>query len=175
MSLLAAVHTALGILALASGALVLVRRKGDRLHRLAGRAYGVSMVALCVLAFGLRDSTPFIQGLGMFHVAAVVSLATVAAGVVAVRRRRSGWLEAHSQWMAWSYIGLLMATGGHVMRPLFLLLFRGAGLPASLSMGIAIVVVWGLPPLVGAWWIARRAASWRALGERGSAVSAEAG
>ena len=172
MSALALVHTALGSLALGSGALVLLRRKGDRWHRWAGRVYGTSMGALCVLAFGLRDSTPFFQGYGMFHVAAVVSLGTVTLGVLAVRRRREGWLEAHFQWMSWSYIGLLMATGGHVMRPLFLGLHRGVGLKAPVSMGLAVAAVWVAPPLVGAWWIARRAPAWRALGPRGSAPAA---
>ena len=165
MSPTALVHTTLGVVALATGAFVLARRKGDRTHRLVGRVYAVAMVTLCVLAFGLRDSTPFIRGLGMFHVAAVVSFATVTAGVVTAWRRRPGWLEGHFMWMAWSYIGLVMATGGHVVNPLFEAM-RGAGLHQSAALALALFLSWGLPPLVGSRMIARRRPAWRALGGR---------
>ncbi|MGB3544886.1 DUF2306 domain-containing protein [Rubrivirga sp.] len=158
----AIVHTVLGVTALASGALVLVRRKGDRTHRLAGRVYVGTMLALCLLSFGLHDSTPFFAGYGPFHIAALVSLATVTAGMVVVRRRREGWLEGHYQWMAWSYIGLVMATGGHVMDPAFLWL-RDLGLHPGAAIGISIFVVWGLPPIVGSRWIAKRQSGWDAL------------
>lgn len=172
MSPTAALHTALGITALVTGVSVLARRKGDRAHRTVGRVYVGAMLTLCLLSFGLRDSTPFFAGYGPFHVAAVVSLVTVSAGAwVAWRRRSPDWLEAHFMWMAWSYIGLVMATGGHVMRPVFLIL-RDAGVHAGLAMGLSLFVVWGLPPLVGSRWIARRRPAWRALGERLPAAAA---
>lgn len=164
----AAFHTALGVLALATGAAVLLRRKGDRPHRWVGRVYAAAMVTLCVASFGLRDSTPFVAGYGPFHVAALVSLVTVTAGVVVAMRRRENWLGAHYMWMAWSYIGLIMATGGHVMQPAFLVL-RDAGLHAGLSLALSIALVWGLPPLVGRRWIARRQPAWDALGPTTSA------
>lgn len=162
MTATAIVHTALGVTALGSGAFVLARRKGDRTHRLAGRVYGVSMVALCVLAFGLRDSTPFFGGYGPFHIAALVSLATVVAGLVVVRRQRRGWLEGHYQWMTWSYIGLVMATGGHVVNPAFGWL-RDLGLAPGAAVAVSLFVAWGLPPIVGSRWIKHRQAGWDAL------------
>ncbi len=158
----ALVHTALGVTALAAGAFVLARRKGDRLHRVVGRVYAGALVVLCVLSFGLRDSTPFVQGLGPFHVAALVSLGTVTAGVVVAWRRRENWLAAHYMWMAWSYIGLVMATGGHVVQPLFLGL-RDVGVPTAVSVAVALAVAWVVPPLVGRWWIARQQPGWDAL------------
>lgn len=173
MSPTALVHTALGVVALATGLFVLARRKGDRPHRIAGRVYAGALAALCVLSFGLRDSTQFFAGLGPFHVAAVVSFVTVSAGVVVVRRRRENWLAAHYMWMAWSYIGLVMATGGHVVNPLFAAL-RDAGLPAGLSLGVALGLAWGLPPVVGRRLIARRAPGWDALGARAGAGSVAA-
>lgn len=163
MAPIAALHTTLGVTALATGAFVLVRLKGDRLHRIVGRVYATAMAALCVLSFGLRDTTPLFAGYGPFHIAAVVSFVTVVAGVVVAWRRQPGWLEGHYMWMAWSYIGLVMATGGHVMRPVFLWL-RDAGVPAGLAVALAIGMVWGLPPLVGSQWIARRKVGWDRLG-----------
>lgn len=162
MTALAAIHTALGLTALVTGAVVLARRKGDRPHRVVGRVYAAALVVLCVLSFGLRDSTPFFERFGLFHLAALVSLGTVSAGVVVARRRRHNWLGAHYMWMAWSYIGLVMATGGHVVQPLFLAL-RDIGLPQGVSVAAALAVAWVLPPLVGRRWIARRQPGWDAL------------
>lgn len=152
-------HTALGGMALVTGAVVLARRKGDGPHRAVGRVYAGAMVGLCVLSVGLRDTTPLWAGYGPFHVAAAVSLTTVVAGVVVAWRRRPGWLEGHYMWMAWSYVGLVMATGGHVARPVFLGL-RDAGVPTGVAVGVSVAVVWGLPPLVGSRLIARRRAGW---------------
>ena len=166
--------TVLGSVALASGALVLARRKGDRLHRLSGRVYAGVMVALCGLAFGLRDSTPFFEGVGPFHVAALVSLATVAVGVAAARRRRPDWLAWHLQGMAWSYVGVVMATGGHLQAPLAGAL-ADLGLGRGAAIGLSLAAVWGLPPLVGEVWIARRLPGWLALGrDRAPSALAEA-
>lgn len=161
MSPVAAFHTALGTLALATGAAVLLRPKGGRWHRVTGRVYVGSMVTLCLASFALRDSTPFFHGLGPFHVAAVVSLVTVSAGGWAAWRRREDWLVAHYMWMAWSYIGLVMATGGHVQAPLATALAEG-GMARGAAIGIALGVVWGLPPLLGRRWIARAQPAWDA-------------
>lgn len=162
MSLIAAVHTALGLTSLVTGAFVLARQKGNRTHRIAGRVYAGALVVLCLLSFGLRDSTPMWNGFGPFHIAALVSLGTVTAGVVVARRRRDNWLAAHYMWMAWSYIGLVMATGGHVVQPLFLGL-RDVGVPTAVSVAVALAVAWVVPPLVGRWWIARQQPGWDAL------------
>ena len=165
MTATAVFHTVLGTLALATGAVVLVRPKGGRWHRVVGRAYVGAMVVLCLAAFGLQDSTPFFHGFGGFHVAALVSLVTVSAGAWTAWRRRAGWLSGHLQWMAWSYIGLVMATGGHVARPVYLA-FDSIGVPGGAALGLSLFVVWGLPPLVGRRLIKWRLPTWEALGAR---------
>ncbi|WP_412061719.1 DUF2306 domain-containing protein [Rubrivirga sp. IMCC45206] len=162
MAPISIVHTALGVTALATGAIVLARRKGDRLHRAVGRVYVGSMVVLCGLAFGLRDTTPMFSGFGPFHAAALVSLGTVVAGAVSAWRRRPGWLPWHFMWMAWSYIGLVMATGGHLQGPL-MVAFAAVGVPEGVAIGLSLFVVWGLPPIVGRRWIARSQPGWFAL------------
>ena len=167
MTPIAIVHTALGATALATGAAVLMRPKGTRAHRWTGRVYAASMVALCGLAFGLRDSTPFFEGFGPFHIAAVVSLVTVALGVEAAWRKRPGWAGWHLSWMVWSYIGLVMATGGHLQRPLAEAIYA-LGVPTGAAIALSLLVVWGLPPAVGALWLKRRTPGW--LGTAGPAL-----
>ena len=152
-------HTLFGVLALASGAAVLLRRKGDRLHRLSGWVYAASMLLLCVGSFWIQDSTPFYQGLGGFHVAATVSLVTLLVGVWSVRRP-SGTPEAraagHVRSMVWSYAGLVMATGSHAIGPLGGALRDGLGIAPGAAFPLAVALCWGVPPALTAFALRRR-------------------
>ena len=102
-------HVVAAIIALASGAVVLVRRKGTVSHRRIGWTYAASMLILNITALMIYRLTRFF---GPFHVAAVISLATLIAGIIPAWRRqpREGWLDRHYFFMAWSYLGLLAAT-----------------------------------------------------------------
>ena len=108
MNLLGLVHTGAALLALASGAVVLLRRKGTRAHRRIGWTYAASMVVMNVTALLIYRLS---GGFGPFHVAALVSLATLVAGVVVAVRRRPAhdWVERHYWWMTYSYLGLVAA------------------------------------------------------------------
>ena len=149
LAVLIPTHTLFGVVALVSGAFVLLRRKGDTLHRISGWIYAVSMLLLCVGSFWIQDSTPFFQGLGPFHVAASVSLVTLLFGLWSVRFSRGSAASraaGHVQSMVWSYVGLVMATGSHLIEPI-------GGALRTLGMGgsgvlIATFLCWGLPPLV---------------------------
>ena len=105
-------HTTCALLALASGAAVLLRRKGTRSHRRLGWLYVASMLALNGTALMIYR---LFGGFGPFHAAAIASLVTVIAGIVpAVRRRPANWVEHHYFWMTWSYVGLCAATVSEV-------------------------------------------------------------
>lgn len=94
-----AIHVAFCIAALVSGAGVILNPKGTARHRLIGRVYAFSMV-------GMNGSALLIYRLfgafGPFHVAAIVSLATVAVGVYAIRfkRPRKTWYRVHAEVMS---------------------------------------------------------------------------
>lgn len=105
---LGALHTAAAVLALATGLVVFLRPKGSRAHRVIGYTYVASMATLLVTAFFIYR---LFGRFGPFHVAAVISSATVLAGFLpAFRRRPEGrWVESHYHYMSWSYIGLLAA------------------------------------------------------------------
>ncbi len=108
MNIVGLVHTGSALVALACGAIVLLQRKGTRVHRRIGWAYVASMVTLNVTALLIYR---LFGAFGPFHVAALASLATLAAGVVTVVRRRPAhnWVEHHYWWMAYSYLGLVAA------------------------------------------------------------------
>ena len=105
---LGAAHTFFGVAALLLGLAVVFRRKGTRTHRRMGRAYALAMLSLNVTALTIYD---LFGRFGPFHVAALISLATVVAGFIAVytRRPRKTWLALHATFMGWSYVGLLAA------------------------------------------------------------------
>jgi uncharacterized membrane protein len=109
MSPLGRLHLAAALAALAAGAWVLLRPKGTAAHRRAGWAYVASMLLLNATALLIYRLT---RTFGPFHVAALVSLATLVAGVVPARRRQpaGAWLERHYFFMAYSYLGLAAAA-----------------------------------------------------------------
>src|SRR5687768_17780900 len=99
-------HAVIGITALVLGLAVFAQAKGSASHRVWGSAYVVAMVllnasALAMYALNGRFNT--------FHLFALLSLATLAAGwIPALLRRPAGrWYERHANYMAWSYIGLV--------------------------------------------------------------------
>jgi uncharacterized membrane protein len=108
MPTLGQLHFASALVALGAGALVLLDRKGTRRHRRIGWTYAAAMLVLNGTALMIYRLT---GSFGPFHVAALVSLATLIAGVVPARRRQpANWLEHHYFFMAYSYLGLLAAA-----------------------------------------------------------------
>ena len=101
------IHIAAASAALMFGSVALFDAKGDRQHRLWGAAYVLAVLTLNVSSFGLYR---LLGSFGPFHVVALASLGVLTMGVVAVLRRRPGWLLAHRRWMIRSYLILLAAA-----------------------------------------------------------------
>lgn len=107
------VHTVSAVIAILAGAATLARRKGTRSHRFLGYLYLWSMVTLNGTAFMIRRLW---GGWGPFHVAALLSLLTILAGIVPALRRKpeDSWLVRHAMFMAWSYAGLMAAFASEI-------------------------------------------------------------
>ena len=105
MSFLGSLHVAAAVLALAVAvaAIILMRTKGTTVHVRLGRLYVVLLVL--VDAFALLT---YQDGFGPFHLLAVISLATLTAGLVWSPRRR-GSRQTHAILMIWSVAGLVGA------------------------------------------------------------------
>ena len=103
MSFLGSLHVATAVLALVVAATVLVRTKGTTAHVRLGRVY----VVLLALVDGFALLT-YRNGIGPFHLLAVISLATLIAGLVWSPRRR-GSRQTHAILMIWSVAGLVGA------------------------------------------------------------------
>ena len=103
----AAMHVIAAGVALLSGLLVVLWRKGKALHRLAGLVYVFAMLVTNISALMIYRLTGHF---GVFHVFALLSLFYTLVGLVMPILRRRNWLNAHVQWMSWSYLSLLGAA-----------------------------------------------------------------
>lgn len=108
----AAAHVGAAVSALAAGALVLALRKGTAAHRTGGFVYVLLLLLLNVAALSLHRESAF----GVFHVLAVISLATLAFGVVPLLSgsRSPIVVAVHAYCMTWSYAGLVAAGLGQL-------------------------------------------------------------
>ncbi len=130
------VHSLIGVAALVFGLIVVLRPKGTNVHRRIGYAYVLSMVSLNVTALMIYD---LFGRFGPFHVASVISLATVTAGFVPVylHRPRAGWMELHAIFMCWSYVGLVAAFASEIATRVPGLNFGSAVIAASAAVIVA--------------------------------------
>ncbi len=110
ISAIGAAHVAMGSVALVSGAFVLTLPKGTAQHRHVGRVYAAAILAINGTALSMYDLT---GRPNVFHVIALVNLATLAMGLLALRRwrrtREPDDLVTHQRRMAMNYVGLWMA------------------------------------------------------------------
>ena len=85
---------------------VLALPKGTSRHVALGAAYVAVLTSGNVAALLVREQS---GDLGPFHLLAVISLLTIAGGVVTSPRRRRGSDTAHGHFMLWSVVGLTAA------------------------------------------------------------------
>lgn len=107
---LIASHAAVAIAALLLGTAVLLRRKGDTLHRTMGWLWVLLMAFVALGSFGIRDSGGFswIHGLSAYTLVMLV-------WAVSLARRRQ--VRAHRRAMQGLYFGALVIAGLFTLLP----------------------------------------------------------
>ena len=103
-------HTLAALAALGLGAFIFMRRKGDVVHRFAGRTWAGLLLATALSSFWIRSSGGFswIHGLSIFTVAALGYGVWLAA---------SGRIARHRRVMRGLYVGALLITGLFTLMP----------------------------------------------------------
>ncbi len=99
-------HTAAAMLAIIFGSAVLLLKKATVLHKRLGYTYAAMMLLVNGSAFALYNLT---GKPSIFHAFAIISLATLIAGIVPVIRKKKGWYQKHFYFMNWSVVGLYCA------------------------------------------------------------------
>lgn len=110
-TLLIAVHAAAASYALLFGAVNLLRRKGDRAHRILGRIWVIAMYAVVLTSFGVRTID------GGFNLLRGLSALTFCTLTVGLWAAVNGNVRAHRGFMVGSYFGLVGAFIGVVIVP----------------------------------------------------------
>lgn len=102
------IHLMSAVFALIFGSFILADTKGTVFHRRIGYLYALSMIALNVTALMIYR---VFQKFGVFHIAAVISLLTLFAGMIPVilRKPKKNWFGLHFNFMYWSVMGLYAA------------------------------------------------------------------
>jgi uncharacterized membrane protein len=102
------IHSITGVIALLTGTLVLILKKGTKLHTRIGYVYVVVMLIMLISSFMVYR---LFDGWGIFHYASVVSSITLILGMIPpiFMRHKSYWLRLHFTAMYWSVFGLWAA------------------------------------------------------------------
>lgn len=139
---LGAVHFGFSVIALVTGAIVLLRKKGTTAHKKVGYVYTVSMIALNLSAIPI---TNFFGGIGPFHIFILFSLPTVLLAIYypTFGRNDPEWLAKHLSFMSWSYMGLFAAFISEIVTrvPLTWLFPSGQALAITVFLVVLITMV----------------------------------
>ncbi|MBX0290633.1 hypothetical protein K3G63_09305 [Hymenobacter sp. HSC-4F20] len=108
------VHLLAALASLVLGTTVLLLPKSGPRHRRLGYAYVGSVVVMLVTCFGIYRQ---FHGFGIFHVAALLSTATLVVGMVPVLRRKPArsWQQLHLSFMYASVLELYVALVAEVL------------------------------------------------------------
>ena len=108
------VHLSAALLAMVTGAIVLLNTKGGLLHKRVGYGYVGSMLILNFTAFLIYH---LFGKFGPFHWLAAMSLLCLAGGMIPVllRNRVNKWIYWHYYFMNWSVVGLYAAFWAEVL------------------------------------------------------------
>ncbi len=107
-STIGAIHLLLAVVAMITGAVVILRVKGDLWHKRIGYVYVCAMLGVNATAFGIYH----LWGkFGIFHALALLSLLSIVGGMAPVYKkpRKPNWKVQHLEVMSWSVVGLYAA------------------------------------------------------------------
>ena len=135
------IHAVAAVLAFVLGTAVLLRRKGDRLHKAMGRVWVASMAAVALSSFWITEIRLF----GPYSWLHALSIITLVALVQAIWSIWRGDVRGHRIAMVSIYVGGLLIAGGFTLLPgrrMYQLLFADGG-TAALALGAAMLAVIG--------------------------------
>jgi uncharacterized membrane protein len=102
------IHLVSGVVALLFGGLVIILKKGTKIHKQVGYVYVFSMAVLIISSFGIYR---LFGKFGLFHYLSLVSTFSLVAGMLPMFKkvRTPSDYETHFKRMYWSVVGLFAA------------------------------------------------------------------
>lgn len=112
-SLAIQIHMVAAVLAFLIGGYVLIRRKGDRLHRNLGKAWVALMALTALTSFAIHS----IRMIGPFSPIHILSVVTLVSLWIAVRAARRQDISRHLNTMRSLYVFALIGAGAFTFLP----------------------------------------------------------
>lgn len=108
------IHLIASVLALITGFMVLVMKKGTKRHVNVGYIYVLSMALLIATSFMIYR---LFNGWGIFHYTSIISLITIALGMIPIWTKKplNKWKYLHFSFMYWSVVGLYAAFAAEIL------------------------------------------------------------
>ncbi len=103
-------HFLTAVLAMITGSIVLLNKKGTIFHKRIGYIYVTSMLLLNVSSFFIMSFGSF----SLFHFFAIVSLVSIFGGMLPTIKKGKNWFGYHFYFMNWSVVGLFCAFWAEV-------------------------------------------------------------
>lgn len=103
-------HFLTAVLAMITGSIVLLNKKGTIFHKRIGYIYLTSMLLLNVSSFFIMSFGSF----SLFHFFAIVSLVSIFGGMLPTIKKGKNWFGYHFYFMNWSVVGLFCAFWAEV-------------------------------------------------------------
>ncbi|SDG57302.1 DUF2306 domain-containing protein [Pelagibacterium luteolum] len=134
------IHAGSAIFALVLGTIVLLLKKGTRLHKAMGRVWIATMVVVALSSFLITEVRMF-GPYSWIHILSLYTLFGVAQGVWFIRR---GNVRAHRGQMIGLYVGALILAGSFTLLPgrrMHDVVFADGGQTAALvATGVAALI-----------------------------------
>ena len=146
MTMLEAMHTLTASFAILFGAVVVILSKGTYRHRLAGRGFVATILAMVLLSFPIREINE--GSFSVFHLISIQTTCLVVAGVtaLALRSRIEQWVVWHARFMLYALITLVVTGTAQAFE---WLPFESDLLNALVFLQLPAVLGWALVEFVG--------------------------
>ena len=103
-------HFIVAVIAMLTGAIVILNKKGTLFHKRTGYIYVSSMLLMNISSFFIMN----FDGFSIFHFFALVSLITIFGGMIPTIKKKKNWFGYHFYFMSWSVVGLYCAFWSEV-------------------------------------------------------------
>ncbi|MEM9076939.1 MAG: DUF2306 domain-containing protein [Bacteroidota bacterium] len=134
------IHLISSIVALISGMLILIIKKGTKRHRQTGYVYVFNMSVLIITALLIYR---LFNGWGIFHYATIAIFLTILFGMIPVwtKKPKNTWIYRHFSFMYWSIVGLYAAFVAELLTRIPNTPFFGmVGIASGLVMLLGIIL-----------------------------------
>ncbi|MGB7335607.1 MAG: DUF2306 domain-containing protein [Salaquimonas sp.] len=151
------IHMVAAVGALVLGAIVLWKKKGNRVHKLNGRIWVALMMVTALSGFFIHE----IKVWGNFSPIHIFSIVTPISLLFAIYEARKGDIDGHQRTMKATYIGGMLIAGGFTFLPgrLNHEIFFGDRDWVGLSPAMAFILVFAPALLVAAYYWRSRSSS----------------